>query len=336
MARAGFASGSLTPTRVTKSVRATGHPNCPSTTDSASADCGSARLVRAWRSHHTRRLTIRQRSALAASVIVPRAPPLAARLVRTIFHRSALRIRIPVRRFVRHVAWYQVPTIHARNRRSQVRDFRHGQQDLDGADGPIGYSYPIFVVTGSLLRGTGASRAAGRHRHCHRSRRRRPHCVAAQRCVCAATRCAAGTPCSNGLCGLLHEWRTICSPYGATDGVSVDERFGGHGAGHLHVRNGRRAHAQQQPVAAARAPQCSDGRSLLLPVPRFAPARFGEGLSSRNGEPLSTAALAVVILHDRPGLGFAIGAPLIVAAVVTASLAKGRPQRRTAAPPVAP
>jgi len=230
----------------------------------------------------------------------------------------------------------QVPTIHARNRRLQVRDFRHSQQDLDGADGPVVYSYPIFVVTGSLLRGTGASRAAGRHRHCHRSRRRRPHCVVAQRCVCAATRCAAGTPCSNGLCGLLHEWRTICSPYGATDGVSVDERFGGHGAGHLHVRNGRRAHAQQQPVAAARAPQCSDGRSLLLPVPRFAPARFGEGLSSRNGEPLSTAALAVVVLHDRPGLGFAIGAPLIVAAVVTASLAKGRPQRRTAAPPVAP
>jgi drug/metabolite transporter (DMT)-like permease len=53
-------------------------------------------------------------------------------------------------------------------------------------------------------------------------------------------------------------------------------------------------------------------------------------------EPLSTAALAVVILHDRPGLGFDIGAPLIVAAVVTASLAKGRPQRRIAAPPVAP
>ena len=53
-------------------------------------------------------------------------------------------------------------------------------------------------------------------------------------------------------------------------------------------------------------------------------------------EPLSTAALAIVIVHDRPGLGFAIGAPLIVAAVVTPSLAKGRPQRRTAAPPVAP
>jgi hypothetical protein len=78
----------------------------------------------------------------------------------------------------------------------------------------------------------------------------------------------------------------------------VDERIGGHGDGHLHVRNGRRAYAQQQPVAAA--------------------------------------TLAVVILHHRPGLGFAIGAPLIVAAVVTASLAKGRPQRRTAAQPVAP
>ncbi len=38
------------------------------------------------------------------------------------------------------------------------------------------------------------------------------------------------------------------------------------------------------------------------------------------------SALAVVILHDRPGLGFAIGAPLIVAAVVTASFAKGRPR----------
>jgi DME family drug/metabolite transporter len=49
-------------------------------------------------------------------------------------------------------------------------------------------------------------------------------------------------------------------------------------------------------------------------------------------EPLSTAALAVVILHDRLGLGFAIGAPLIVAAVVTATLAKARPQRQTVPP----
>lgn len=48
-------------------------------------------------------------------------------------------------------------------------------------------------------------------------------------------------------------------------------------------RSGRTLSSAQQPVAAARVPQCSDVRSLLLPVPRFAPARFSEGLSYRNG-----------------------------------------------------
>jgi drug/metabolite transporter (DMT)-like permease len=41
-------------------------------------------------------------------------------------------------------------------------------------------------------------------------------------------------------------------------------------------------------------------------------------------EPLSTAGLALVILHDQPTLGFAFGAPLIVIAAVTASLATTR------------
>jgi drug/metabolite transporter (DMT)-like permease len=49
-------------------------------------------------------------------------------------------------------------------------------------------------------------------------------------------------------------------------------------------------------------------------------------------EPLSTAALAIIILHDHPSLGFAIGAPLIVTGAVTASFARARPHRQKALP----
>ena len=45
-------------------------------------------------------------------------------------------------------------------------------------------------------------------------------------------------------------------------------------------------------------------------------------------EPLSTAALAIIVLHDHPSLGFAIGTPLIVAGAVTASFARARPHRQ--------
>jgi drug/metabolite transporter (DMT)-like permease len=49
-------------------------------------------------------------------------------------------------------------------------------------------------------------------------------------------------------------------------------------------------------------------------------------------EPLSTAALAIIILHDQPTLGFAIGTPLIIAGAVTASFARARPHRQKAPP----
>lgn len=49
-------------------------------------------------------------------------------------------------------------------------------------------------------------------------------------------------------------------------------------------------------------------------------------------EPLSTAALAIIILHDHPSLGFAVGTPLIVAGAVTASFARARPHRQKAPP----
>lgn len=41
-------------------------------------------------------------------------------------------------------------------------------------------------------------------------------------------------------------------------------------------------------------------------------------------EPLTTTALAILILGDRPGIGFAIGTPLIVGAAIIASLARAR------------
>lgn len=44
-------------------------------------------------------------------------------------------------------------------------------------------------------------------------------------------------------------------------------------------------------------------------------------------EPLSTAALAIILLHDHPSLGFAIGTPLIITGAVAASFAGARPHR---------
>lgn len=41
-------------------------------------------------------------------------------------------------------------------------------------------------------------------------------------------------------------------------------------------------------------------------------------------EPLTTTALAILILGDRPGVGFAIGTPLIVGGAIIASLARAR------------
>lgn len=46
-------------------------------------------------------------------------------------------------------------------------------------------------------------------------------------------------------------------------------------------------------------------------------------------EPLSTAALAIAILHDQPTLGIALGAPLILLAAVTATFAQARPETVT-------
>lgn len=57
-------------------------------------------------------------------------------------------------------------------------------------------------------------------------------------------------------------------------------------------------------------------------------ARIGSVKSSvlATAEPLSTATLAIVILHDRPTIGFALGAPLILAAAVIAAISRPRPQ----------
>lgn len=62
-------------------------------------------------------------------------------------------------------------------------------------------------------------------------------------------------------------------------------------------------------------------------------ARIGSVKSSVLGtaEPLSTATLAILILHDRPNIAFALGAPLILAAAVIAALARLRPQSEGAA-----
>jgi drug/metabolite transporter (DMT)-like permease len=49
-------------------------------------------------------------------------------------------------------------------------------------------------------------------------------------------------------------------------------------------------------------------------------------------EPLSTAALAIIILHDRPSLGFVIGTPLIVTGAIAASFARARPHLQKAPP----
>jgi drug/metabolite transporter (DMT)-like permease len=59
--------------------------------------------------------------------------------------------------------------------------------------------------------------------------------------------------------------------------------------------------------------------------------RIGPVKSSVLGtaEPLSTASLAILILHDRPSVVFAFGAPLILAGAVLASLARTRPPRKT-------
>jgi len=61
-------------------------------------------------------------------------------------------------------------------------------------------------------------------------------------------------------------------------------------------------------------------------------ARIGSVKSSvlATAEPLSTAILAIVILHDRPTIAFALGAPLIFAAAVIAAISRPRPQTERA------